>query len=226
MFVWLYHRYVDFSPAISALSGANGKLFNTQGGELLELTLQHLSSTNRLSIRVNNVTCPLVWLNPATGQYEDVAEEDVKSKLIDSDSGVEIKSWSIKCRMPAGEGANRFVVVHRDGQRSGGSSCEDSGACIDYRAPTVGTVVVYAADGTPTYFNNPAEVATMAPTTGARMEVQGANFGLCPVITFHSLNYPDGIVKFCGDDATAGATRTHSVRVRVRRSMCAYQLVG
>ena len=203
--------YVDFSPSISALSGASGKLFSTNGGELLELTLQHLSSTRVLSVSVNNKTCPLVWLNPASGQYEDVAPADIKAKLIDGDSGVEITSWSVKCRMPAGQGANQFVVVTRDGQRSGGSSCEESGACIDYRRPTVSTVVVFDKDDNPTYFNSPADEITIAPTTGGRMQINGLNFGLCPQVMLHNLNFPSGVITFCGPDATPGATRSHEV---------------
>ena len=201
--------YYDVSPAVGALVGASSG-FPTLGGVIITFTATGLAETVTLNVTVGGAACPLV----AGGA--PVAPDEVRSKIILAQGSPPFApsfSWTLSCILPPGQGTAQPVVLWRGGVRS------SEAVAIDYAAPTIARAGVWGASSSSWNMApwTPHAPPLVVPTHGARIRLEGANFGVCPGVTL-SINQPV-TVPFCvasgfGASSTLvpapGVARNHS----------------
>ena len=221
--------YADFTPRISALTGGGPDGFATAGGDVMVLTMFHLGSTQTLSISVSNTSCPLVTADNALIADADVRRVVIEEPLDGASPQVDT-AWTVRCRVPAGEGSRNPVIVYRNGVAS--LSEAGGGSTLRYAPPSIGRIMTPVAGGgggggansssssssssggsgfEPVVDAAGLPTALVMTTRGGRVRVEGANFGFCPEVTLTvarvgvvaTLRYCDGVT---GDDITGDAT--------------------
>ena len=212
--------YVDLNPIVTL--AANTPSFPTSGYTassplLLSFTVQYLSAVNSLSVTVGGAACPLV--TGANMLSTNAMTDIVNNPAAYSPAGPITPStvWSVQCRVPAGQGANVPVIVTRwpDGVQSAANTTGGAGGAtawtLNYAAPQVTYVqgAIY----------NPAVRTFVAADGGTPVQLQGSNFGPCPVILFAGVYIPYGCGGACDcssappGSAAAGASMTLSTDV-------------
>lgn len=177
------YTFTDASVALSARVGANSlPSFRTEGyvevdgvgpiegstewiESVLEVPLTFLNVDESLTLAVNvsDLPCPLID-DPTTLQPTYCAEyDDTGACIIDAAT-----EWTLRCKMPPGQGPGHEVTVMRNGQRGGGFS-------IDYIEPEISSATT--SDDV-----DAASEPRRAPTTGFQMTVTGTNFGVLPTL--------------------------------------------
>ena len=199
--------YADFSPRVSSLDSGTQQ-WNTAGGQVLTMQVAFMGSTQALWVTVggNGTRCPLLYSDtevPVTDDNRADYLDKFRTQFHDGgDTPGPSTLWTLKCRLPEGEGALVGVSVVRDG-------LPGAPYFIKYHNPTILTVAVQhpwePGTSTTTVSDAVPGWVVRSATQGSAMTITGLNFGMCPIVSFGFEP-----VHFCGPDRQPGANRTHS----------------
>jgi hypothetical protein len=174
------YLYADVSPVVNRLLGSSGP-FATAGGDVISFEVTNLKSARSVSVTVGGRRCPI-----ATAQGIPVADAQILADIIRNSDYYEPdltdinRVWSLYCILPAGQGLGQQLIVQRDEVFS------DTPITVDYLPPRVDVIRVHNANGQriETYNFVPGQPLTISVDTEPTLiEMQGDNFGICPVIT-------------------------------------------
>lgn len=207
--------FADFTPRIAGLTGSGAqKGFDTAGGGVLIMSVQHLASTQTLSVTVNNVTCPIVTVDGTIVPPDEVRQKVIVDPLNGKAPQVNT-TWTVRCMVPAGEGKEQPVIVYRNGIPS--LSAAGGGQTINYAPPVVSEVLKPGSTGG-SFVGVPTNTLRVG-TAGSGVELEGENFGFCPEVQLvdassgllvHTLRYCDTQGVDITGSAASPYTTSHS----------------
>jgi hypothetical protein len=178
-------EYTNLSPDIGSLVGDQGP-YDTRGGAVLAFSVRHLSSlVANLTVTVGGRDCPLLTLEGGLVDPTDVRNILIYNSSYYSTPGAPAGTinaqteWTLRCRLPEGEGRTNAVIIKRDKDASAPE------VFAAYQAPSITAYSIQQADGTwgvtTPYAVGAASI--LVPNEGALVRFFGVNFGLCPEVT-------------------------------------------
>ena len=174
--------FTNLSPGVAALSGATSNI-PTTGGTLsnpLVMQVENLASATDLLITVGNVSCSV--LNAAG----TAVSSNVRADVITPGGPT---TWTVRCVVPPGQGADVPVVVTR--MEGSVASPSDGTSTIDYAPPVLTGVALQrlsalpavAFDATTPFVGaDPDRTVVTVPTQGLLVRLLGSNLGVMPTV--------------------------------------------
>lgn len=181
--------FTDLAPVIMGLNGTRTGNFSTLGGDVVIVSVANLASAQgSVNVTIGGNSAAIV--TDASGSVvvnaAQVIDQVVNPQVAAAGTGVDAARVVIRLfvRVPPGQGSMAPIVVYRDGTPGTGAA-----GIIRYAPPVIAAAAILDGNSSVTVFPYSAnatgtQLGVRVSTEGGVVVLRGANFGVCPVISF------------------------------------------